>query len=909
MLTIRKSTELFAIVFLLSSVAVAQVGITLRISTLSHAHAIPPAFAGIGFETASMLPDRYGVAGYFFTPRNTSLITLLQNLGVRNIRVGGGTVDGFAGSGMCRTPIPSHADVRQLFTFAQKAGVKVIYSLRLLNPRGCFHPNLVTEDADTAQWIWRHYRTSLDSFAIGNEPDWHSYHRLDPAIYEASPGVPGSAFPSYLADWEKFATAIRKEVPNARLSGPDTGAYTPATDVPDPSSRVSWTQAFAAATQRDGDIALALQHFYVGHGFTVRCGTPKTTYTLNSKQAIQDMLSTNWVDGNSIDSEPSAPQNACGPGRTNGLVYTPYPWLYQHNLAPLLAMGIHYRLTEANDFLGGVPGASNAFASALWALDFMHWWAAHGASGVNFHNNPWIYTDTIVPINLVRGSSQCSPSPCSRYRITPKGYGIKAFTLGGHGYVEPVAISNPDHMNVTAYAVRAGRDLYVTIINKTSGALTSRSTRVSILPEHLDAASVASMLMTDGHPGDPSLKSATIGGSRITNYSRWLGHWTPMSPERDGRVVITVPPSTAAIVKIRATGENTGPVSHYQDGTLHLFGVLPDGVITFLRHDPAERPSTTAARQKLWNDLPSGMPAHPGVVVARNQDNTLEIFAPASHGRVEYIRQRAPDGPWGSWSAMNGPNLRHLAAERNVDGSLSIFGIAKNGKLYVSSEYAPEAAWSGWTELRDKSIQAGYAVGQNLNGNLEVFGVGLGGHVWSNTQINEDDWSGWAALPGPRLQSQLAVARNLDGRIEIFGIDASGRIWHNWQTTPGGAWHGWESLPGKNLEPGFVVDQNRNGYLVLLGIAASAPHHLWSLTQDDLPTSTFGDKWTDIGGSELHPRLVGSSTSVGRIQIFTIGPNGDVWSNWQLSSGPHWNGWIDLGEKGIRFHSHEGQVN
>ena len=97
---------------------------------------------------------------------------------------------------------------------------------------------------------------------------------------------------------------------------------------------------------------------------------------------------------------------------------------------PVLQTGLPYRLTEANDFTGGVTNASNAFASALWVLDFMHWWAAHGAGGVNFHNKRWIPTDTIFP-----GSS-------GQLIACPKGYGIKAFDLGAHGYVAPLTMSN-----------------------------------------------------------------------------------------------------------------------------------------------------------------------------------------------------------------------------------------------------------------------------------------------------------------------------------------------------------------------------------------------------------------------------------------------------------------------------------
>ena len=127
----------------------------------------------------------------------------------------------------------------------------------------------------------------------------------------------------------------------------------------------------------------------------------------------------------------------------------------------MAAAGLRFRLTESNDYLVGVPGASDAYASALWALDHLHWWAAHGAAGVNFHNKQWLYTDTIVP----------NPAgPGHGYVINPKGYGIKAFTLGSAGQVKPTQIQNPNGVNVTAYCVGAAGEDYVTIINKAHGA-------------------------------------------------------------------------------------------------------------------------------------------------------------------------------------------------------------------------------------------------------------------------------------------------------------------------------------------------------------------------------------------------------------------------------------------------------
>ena len=340
--------------------------------------------------------------GYLFHPGNDSLVTLFRTLGLRNLRVGGGSVDQrarpapaatvSAGSTTCSPSPPGPA--------------AVIYTLRLLNPAADPVPDLKSVNAGAAGYIWGRYRENLASFAIGNEPDWHDFHSYagrprDPAIYEEVSGVPGSAYASFLATWHSFADAVREAAPGAPLAGPDTGAYSAMTWTPDPDRGVSWSERFAGDERDSGRIADVTQHYYVGGG-------PGKT---SARQAIANMLSPEWVHGTAPGSQP------------RGTTYTPYPWFYASHCAPVLAAGLRYRLTEANDYLGGVPGASNGFASALWTLDFLHWWAAHGAAGVNFHNKQWLDTDTIVP----------DPAAPGRFAATPKGYGITAFSLGSAG--------------------------------------------------------------------------------------------------------------------------------------------------------------------------------------------------------------------------------------------------------------------------------------------------------------------------------------------------------------------------------------------------------------------------------------------------------------------------------------------
>src|ERR1700735_4500779 len=209
--------------------------LTIRVDAESPGPVVPDDFAGLGFERGPLNPGNAGVAGYLFRPENDSLVTLFRNLGLRNLRLGGGSVDNM---------FPAGADgdftgIDNLFGFARAAGVRIIYTLRMHNPSTKSIGDLEAIDARVAGHIWRHHRENVASFAIGNEPDWHAFHTYeghpaDPAIYEEISGVPGSAYSSYRAHWQSFAAAVADAAPGAPLSGPDTGAYSPLTYTPSP---------------------------------------------------------------------------------------------------------------------------------------------------------------------------------------------------------------------------------------------------------------------------------------------------------------------------------------------------------------------------------------------------------------------------------------------------------------------------------------------------------------------------------------------------------------------------------------------------------------------------------------------------------------------------------------------------
>src|SRR5580700_2958932 len=116
---------------------------------------VPEDFAGLSFERGPVNPGNAGVAGYLFSPANTSLVTLFRNLGLRNLRIGGGSVDFYVPAG---TGSDGVTGIDRLFAFAAEAGVRVIYSLRLLSPAAKPVEGLESINAHVAGYIWGRYR-------------------------------------------------------------------------------------------------------------------------------------------------------------------------------------------------------------------------------------------------------------------------------------------------------------------------------------------------------------------------------------------------------------------------------------------------------------------------------------------------------------------------------------------------------------------------------------------------------------------------------------------------------------------------------------------------------------------------------------------------------------------------------
>ena len=452
--------------------------------------AIPAGFSGLSFEISQLLPNADGV--HYFRPDNQPLIALFQTLGIKSLRIGGNSSDRDAHE------LPSDADLDSFFAFARAADVKVIYCLRLRHgdPQA---------DAQTVKYIMDHYADEMDCFSTGQEPS--AYPKTTNSVTGT---VVKFTYSDYVADWKKFAGAIIAAVPNVKFCGPSVH------------NNGEWADEFLRDFGHSNHVVLVTEHLYPG-GSGSKVPSPEI--------GIDRMLAAENSD-----------------------VTNPFPQVYQKlydSFVPeCVSNGLPYRLEEVNNYFnGGAVKVSDTFASALWGLDFMYWWAAHGAAGLNFH------TGDKVSANYAMQASKYTAffTTTNGYYVRPLGYGIAAFEQGSHGTNLPVTISNPAQLNLSAYAVASGGgNLYLTFINKEHGP-GARAAEITI---NLGATDYkyAEMISLAAPGGNVAATSGvTLGGAPIKPDGTWSGTWTQLAKPvlddlRQGSFQLKVPAASAVVL-------------------------------------------------------------------------------------------------------------------------------------------------------------------------------------------------------------------------------------------------------------------------------------------------------------------------------------------------------------------------
>jgi hypothetical protein len=279
-----------------------------------------------------------------------------------------------------------------------------------------------------------------------------------------------------------------------------------------------------------------------------------------------------------------------------------------------------------------------------------------------------------------------------------------------------------------------------------------------------------------------------------------------------------------------------------------------------------------------------------------------------------------------TWGGVTMPSIDSDCADGDIVGhpetvslapTYSFVGQTNNGSLImalrdvqnqilVNQQAQPNGAWSGWAPLQAGLSFAGSPViGQEEDGRMLIVALGPDSTLWLNEQFAlGKDWAGWHTLQkGLTFVGTPTVTRNANGAVAIFALGTDKAIWEDTETTANGAWSGWQHLAATNsasTPPTFigapVVAQDSDGRLEVFALGAD--HNLWLSFQQAANGSWFG--WVPLQAT-VKTSFVGAPATVrnqdGRLQVFIRGSDQNLWTNIQKTDGGAWAGWVPLATK------------
>ena len=336
-------------------------------------------------------------------------------------------------------------------------------------------------------------RGSIVGFEIGNEPDDYS-PKSWLATVAVTPFRPGFlpddvSTDTYTHDFSTYGRALAKVAPGVPLAGPALA---------NPVRNASWISGLLDSPHRGLGTVTAHRYLYSACA-KHRSASYPTIARLLSEHATADMA---------------------------------------HRIIPAVRMahraGYKFRLTELNSVAcQGVPGVSNAFATALWAPDALFELLRAGLDGVNIH----VRTDAInAAFTLNREGLGARPLL----------YGMILFAraLSSNPQLARVKLRANPSLHLKAWAVRvSGGMMHVLLINKGS-----QSANVRVHLPGSGPAKVERLLA----PSAASVSGVTLAGQQLGRDGRWH---RPLTIDTVGRSAdgyeVLVPPASAALVTVR----------------------------------------------------------------------------------------------------------------------------------------------------------------------------------------------------------------------------------------------------------------------------------------------------------------------------------------------------------------------
>jgi len=208
------------------------------------------------------------------------------------------------------------------------------------------------------------------------------------------------------------------------------------------------------------------------------------------------------------------------------------------------ALGLPFHLAEGNSVsCGGMPGVSNVFGSALWAVDFLFNLASVNIKGINFHGGPKaIYT-------AIDYSSVDESVP----EVRPLYYAMWVFTEAIKNDAKILQINvNSSNPFVKVWAVENIKGT-VTIVAIHKDLAASQSAKVTITPSmKLTGAASLSVLKSKTNVNAQngiSYAGLTFDGS-LDGRPLGIRNSTPIQPSSNGDFQFELQPTTVVVIEL-----------------------------------------------------------------------------------------------------------------------------------------------------------------------------------------------------------------------------------------------------------------------------------------------------------------------------------------------------------------------
>ncbi|HEX4788382.1 MAG TPA: glycosyl hydrolase family 79 C-terminal domain-containing protein [Actinospica sp.] len=294
---------------------------------------------------------------------------------------------------------------------------------------------------------------------------------------------------AYYTDFESYVAAIEQAAPGVGITGPDAET-----------NHSSWLGGFAALDAAHPDVSEISDHTYPASA----CGTSTAT--------IPELLGTG-----SVQYETANAQAALGAAAQ---------------------LGVPAAMTETNSVVcAGTAGVSDAFASALWELDYSLLIAQQGIVNADFMDGTNAAgCDPYTPLCPTTGDLTARPIY----------YGMLATELVGTGRF--AALDNPDSADVRAYAVRQGRRLTV-VLDDVQDPAADGATTVTLDLGGAFRAGRLTALTTSSSAGLSATTGITLGGQQVGAHGAFAPPKSTAVAVRRQTATVTVPAGSAAIIQ------------------------------------------------------------------------------------------------------------------------------------------------------------------------------------------------------------------------------------------------------------------------------------------------------------------------------------------------------------------------